>query len=187
MERRISVGPVERHQEAFDCYVRAASVRDWAPPSQTARALRGQGVQLVDLDRLDEAEDALRRSLELEPESETAHNELGVHRGRAAKTRGGKERNPVVSPLIRQSSDRSIDNPGSWRWLRICPRYRLRRLWGRRITPESPMHSWNVAGQASKKSLTALCRATARTMRKSSGTCCASLFLALRLTETWPT
>lgn len=76
-EKGYLLGRLKRHQEAFDCYVRAASVRDWAPPSQTARALRGQGVQLVDLDRLDEAEDALRRSLELEPESETAHNELG--------------------------------------------------------------------------------------------------------------
>ena len=68
-EKGYLLGRLKRHQEAFDCYVRAASVRDWAPPSQIARALRGQGVQLVDLDRLDEAENALRRSLELEPDS----------------------------------------------------------------------------------------------------------------------
>lgn len=43
---------------------------------QIARALSGKGVQLIDLERLDEAETALRQSLELEPESEIARNEL---------------------------------------------------------------------------------------------------------------
>jgi tetratricopeptide (TPR) repeat protein len=99
---------LKRHQEAFDCYVRAASVRDWAPPSQIARALRGQGVQLVDLDRLDEAEDALRRSLELEPDSETAHNELGYIEDLRRKREAEKEEipwflhsfvNPPTDPL----------------------------------------------------------------------------------------
>jgi hypothetical protein len=59
-----------------DCYARATTARDWAPPSQVARALRGQGVQFVDLERLDEAEAVLRESLELDPDSETARNEL---------------------------------------------------------------------------------------------------------------
>ncbi len=76
-EKGYVLGRLKRHQDAFDCYVRAASVRDWAPASQLARALRGQGVQLVDLDRLDEAESALQKSLELEPDSEVAKNELG--------------------------------------------------------------------------------------------------------------
>lgn len=90
-EKGYLLGRLKRHQEAFDCYVRAAAIREWAPPSQVARALRGQGVQLVDLDRLDEAEDAFRQSLELEPDSETAHNELGniedVRRKREAEKR----------------------------------------------------------------------------------------------------
>jgi tetratricopeptide (TPR) repeat protein len=76
-EKGYVLGWLKRHEEAFECYVRAASVRDWAPLSQIARALRGQGIQLIDLDRLDEAEDALRRSLELEPDSKNAHHELG--------------------------------------------------------------------------------------------------------------
>lgn len=80
---------LKRHQEAFDCYVRAASVRDWAPASQMARALRGQGVLLIDLERLEEAEETLRRSLKLEPDSKTAHNELAyiddLRKERAAK------------------------------------------------------------------------------------------------------
>jgi tetratricopeptide (TPR) repeat protein len=107
-EKGYLLGRLERHQEAFDCYVRAASVRDWAPPSQVARALRGQGVQLVDLERLDEAEDALRRSLELEPGSETALNELGYIEELRRKRDAGEEDvpwylhsfiNPPTDPL----------------------------------------------------------------------------------------
>lgn len=88
-EKGYLLGRLKRHQEAFDCYTRAVTVRDWALPSQIARALRGQGVQLVDFNRLHDAEDALRRSLELEPDNETAHNELGyiedVRKKRAAE------------------------------------------------------------------------------------------------------
>jgi tetratricopeptide (TPR) repeat protein len=93
-EKGYLLARLKRHREAFDCYVRAATVRDWAPPSQTARALRGQGVQLVDLDRLDEAEDALQRSLELEPSSETAHNELGYIEDLRRKQKEGREQTP---------------------------------------------------------------------------------------------
>jgi len=75
-ERGYVLGRLKRHEESLECYTRAASVRDWAPSSQIARALRGQGVQLIDLDRVDEAENVLKRSLELEPHSETARNEL---------------------------------------------------------------------------------------------------------------
>jgi len=75
-EKGYILGQLERHEDALECYVRAVSVRDWAPASYTARALRGQGVQLIDLERLDEAEDVLRRSLELEPDSEVAQHEL---------------------------------------------------------------------------------------------------------------
>jgi tetratricopeptide (TPR) repeat protein len=75
-EKGYILGQLKRHQEAFECYLRASSVRDWTPTSQMARALRGQGVQLIDLDRLDDAESALRSSLHLEPECEIAHNEL---------------------------------------------------------------------------------------------------------------
>jgi tetratricopeptide (TPR) repeat protein len=75
-EKGYILGWLKRYQEAFDCYVHAASVRDWAPPSHVARALRGQGVTLIDLGRLDEAEQVLRKSLAIEPHSEVAHNEL---------------------------------------------------------------------------------------------------------------
>ena len=72
----VVLGKLKRHEEALQCYIRAATVREWAPATQIARALRGQGVQLVDLERLDEAEAALQESLGLEPDSEIARNEL---------------------------------------------------------------------------------------------------------------
>jgi hypothetical protein len=75
-EKGYLLGHMKRYQEAFDCYALAATVRDWALPSQVARALRGQGVQLIDLERFDEAETALRKSLELDPNSDGARKEL---------------------------------------------------------------------------------------------------------------
>ena len=39
--------------------------------------MRGQGINLIDLNRLDEAEAALQRSLEVEPENPNALHELG--------------------------------------------------------------------------------------------------------------
>ena len=75
-EKGYVLNRLKRHDEALECYIRAASAREWAPASHMARALRGQGVQLIDLDRLDEAEAILRQSLEYEPNSEGARNEL---------------------------------------------------------------------------------------------------------------
>lgn len=75
-EKGYILGRLERHEEALQCYLRAGTARDWSPTSYIARALRGQGVELIDLGRLDEAEDVLRRALELEPESDVARNEL---------------------------------------------------------------------------------------------------------------
>lgn len=66
-----------RHENALQCYQRAESVRAWATPGQKGRALRGQGINLIDLGRLDEAEQALSRSLEVEPDNQNAPHELG--------------------------------------------------------------------------------------------------------------
>ena len=65
-----------QYLHALRSYQHAATVRDWAPASQIARALRGQGSVLIDLRRLDEAEAAISRSLVLDPESKVAKNEL---------------------------------------------------------------------------------------------------------------
>jgi tetratricopeptide (TPR) repeat protein len=110
-EKAYLFGRLKRHQESLDCYRRAASARDWAPSQQVARALRGQGVQLVDLNRLDEAEAALRSSLELEPDSEVARNELGYIEGLRSQGEAEKEElpwfmqsviNPPTDPLTVQ-------------------------------------------------------------------------------------
>jgi tetratricopeptide (TPR) repeat protein len=75
-ERGYVLARLKRHDQALACYVRATSVRNWAPASYTGRALRGQAVQLIDLDRLDEAEVILKRSLEYDPDNAGAHGEL---------------------------------------------------------------------------------------------------------------
>jgi len=68
---------LRRHEDALQCYQRAEAVRAWASLAQKGRALRGQGINLIDLGRLDEAEAALKRSLEFEPENPNALHELG--------------------------------------------------------------------------------------------------------------
>ena len=74
-ERGYVLAEQKRHEEALACRVRAASTWDWAHKPYTAPALRGQDVPLIDLERLNEAEDALRRSLEVQPDSLTARHE----------------------------------------------------------------------------------------------------------------
>jgi tetratricopeptide (TPR) repeat protein len=75
-EKGYLLGQLKRHQESFECYVQAALVREWTPKSQMGQALRGQGVQLIDLNRVEEAEIALRRSLDFEPDNENVQSEL---------------------------------------------------------------------------------------------------------------
>ena len=65
-----------RYQEAHDLFTIASEIRPWAPINQRARALRGAAVALIDLKRLDEAEELLKKSLEIEPENKVALNEL---------------------------------------------------------------------------------------------------------------
>ncbi len=63
-------------EKALELFRKAMAARPWAPAPQLARAMRGAGVVLIDLKRLDEAESMLRKSLALEPGSESALNEL---------------------------------------------------------------------------------------------------------------
>ena len=64
------------YQEAYDLFIKASEIRSWAPKPQRARALRGAAISLIDLKRLDDAEDFLKKSLDIEPENEVALNEL---------------------------------------------------------------------------------------------------------------
>jgi tetratricopeptide (TPR) repeat protein len=75
-EKGFILNRLHRHQEALDCYRRAGTVRDWASMSQLARALRGEGASLIDLNRLGDAEAAFLRSLELETSNQVAQHEL---------------------------------------------------------------------------------------------------------------
>lgn len=110
-EKGFILARLGRHEQALDCYTRAATIRDWAPPTEVARALRGQGVQLIDLDRIDEAEAALRRSLEYEPNSDIAKKELEYIDQLRLKRAEGKDTipwflhsftNPPTDPLTIQ-------------------------------------------------------------------------------------
>jgi tetratricopeptide (TPR) repeat protein len=76
IEKGYILNRFRRHDEALYCYEKAATIRDWATTAQVTRAWRGQGAALIDLSRLDDAEAAFRRSLELEPNNETAEHEL---------------------------------------------------------------------------------------------------------------
>ena len=63
-------------KQAYDLYIQAAHVRSWATDSEKAKALRGAGCVLIDMNNLDDAEMVLRKSLELEPDSNNAIEEL---------------------------------------------------------------------------------------------------------------
>ena len=67
---------MQRHDEAIRYFQRAETARPWAPVEQIAAALRGQGIDLIDLGRIAEAREALLKSLELEPDSSNARHEL---------------------------------------------------------------------------------------------------------------
>jgi tetratricopeptide (TPR) repeat protein len=64
------------HAAAITLYDEVLALWDEIHGRIRAVALRGRGVQLIDLKRLDEAERVLRDSLKLEPNSEVALNEL---------------------------------------------------------------------------------------------------------------
>jgi len=61
---------------SLDCYERALTSRPHITTSAKAKALRGKGVQLIELGRLEEAEVCLQDSLRLEPDNELAYGEL---------------------------------------------------------------------------------------------------------------
>jgi hypothetical protein len=68
----------KRPAEARGWYERAATSRPWCDTRLRAQALRGVGVNLIDLGELDRAEQAFRQSLELQPDSRLAQDELAL-------------------------------------------------------------------------------------------------------------
>jgi tetratricopeptide (TPR) repeat protein len=62
-EKAYALSKLRRREEALLLYREATGVRPWMPSTSKARALIGIGETLIDLGRLDDAEDALRASL----------------------------------------------------------------------------------------------------------------------------
>ncbi len=75
-EKALILRLLKRHEEAYTLFRKAIKARPWMPSSYRARAMRGAGAALVDLQRLNEAEVILRESLQIEPDNEGAKNEL---------------------------------------------------------------------------------------------------------------
>lgn len=77
-ETGYALNQLGRFDEALSIYKKAhdLSIRYATQRSFKASALRGMSFALIDLRRLDEAEQALKKSLELEPTSHVALNEL---------------------------------------------------------------------------------------------------------------
>lgn len=65
-----------RHAAALQIYEQIVSVGPFVNQNNVATALRGKGYALVELGRLADAEQAFKASLELEPQSQVAHDEL---------------------------------------------------------------------------------------------------------------
>lgn len=76
IERGYIFGRQGRPADALQAYRTAATVRPWTPPAVLARALRGEGLALLDLGQLEQAREAYARSLKLEPENPIAIREL---------------------------------------------------------------------------------------------------------------
>jgi tetratricopeptide (TPR) repeat protein len=76
LEKGTVLSQLKRPQEAYDCFVSAEKPHHAASDFTMARALRGQGVTLIDLSRLDEAEQCFEKSLKHEPNNKVALNEI---------------------------------------------------------------------------------------------------------------
>jgi tetratricopeptide (TPR) repeat protein len=74
-EKGAALAELKRWPEALQQYSDGLSISNLAPIHK-ARMLRGEGLALTELGRLDEAEAAYRRSLQLEPGNAIATNEL---------------------------------------------------------------------------------------------------------------
>jgi tetratricopeptide (TPR) repeat protein len=97
LEMGVIYSSLGRYEEAISCYDRAIEARPYAPDRVKAAALRGKGVQLIELGNLELARMCLEASLEYEPSNHSAINELlyisRIHSDTAA------------APLVRSMSE----------------------------------------------------------------------------------
>ena len=79
-ERAYTLQVERKWEESMAAYLEAEEAADFSPEEtqakETARALRGRGFALIELERFDEAQALYERSLALDPEDKIAANEL---------------------------------------------------------------------------------------------------------------
>lgn len=75
-EKGVILNGLLRFEEGLAAYRQAMTARPWVSDKEKARALRGQGFALIELRRLDEAEQVFEESLRLAPDNDNALNEL---------------------------------------------------------------------------------------------------------------
>jgi len=63
-------------KKAVSHYEQVGEIGPWFHEDDKAKALRGKGIQLIELGELDAAEESLKESLKYEPESEVATSQL---------------------------------------------------------------------------------------------------------------
>jgi len=76
LEKALVLSGLGQHGAALDLYQRVLDDTTILAPSLRAMALRGRGLQLIELGHLDEAEQSFVESLAIDPDSPVAHKEL---------------------------------------------------------------------------------------------------------------
>lgn len=94
-EKGVALQGMRRFEEALAAYDAGIAGEEGGPNDQ-ARLHRGRGVVLIDLKRIDEAEAALKKSLELQPGHPIALNELKYITEIRA---GGRDDRPLNAPV----------------------------------------------------------------------------------------
>lgn len=87
-EKALILNEMGEHDLSYEMFLEASLCRPWAPLKWRTKALRGAGIALIEMNKLDDAEKLFNISLQLEPENETAINELqyiGMLRAGATK------------------------------------------------------------------------------------------------------
>ena len=76
LETAVAYSAIGDHETALSLYERVPELGPLVTEGDKATALRGQGVQLIDLGQLESAEEALKESLKYDPNNRIAHGEL---------------------------------------------------------------------------------------------------------------
>lgn len=111
-EMAIAYSRMGQHNWAFSLYERALKLRPYITAAVKARALRGMGVELVELGQLDFAEQCLKESLKYDPNNEVAFNELRYIYTRKAEGNHDPVNAPINLHTLSMTAHRRCDNCG---------------------------------------------------------------------------